>query len=208
MLDSRSEYKETPRIYRVSVIPFFHIGDNDYLLLLKNRSRQEWETPGGANESHESPEETAAREIKEETGLDLPFSVTSVPYLPSEQSGRLPSQIIAGGSGADKEIVEFTCLADISLSQLPQINFDSQSEHDDYLFVKIPHFNNIQRKSKMLFSLFPQINQKKLVISKRRGHQAVLDTSANLFSIQSRRENISSLTSSSLRRCFGQYLHE
>jgi 8-oxo-dGTP diphosphatase len=41
---------------------------NDNLILVKHQDRDTWEIPGGHIEMGESPDEAAARELKEETG--------------------------------------------------------------------------------------------------------------------------------------------
>lgn len=41
------------------------------VLLLKHRSLGRWMPPGGHVDEHETPDETARRECKEETGLDV-----------------------------------------------------------------------------------------------------------------------------------------
>ncbi len=44
--------------------------DEGRLLCVYSPVRDEWETPGGAGESNERPEETARRETREETGVE------------------------------------------------------------------------------------------------------------------------------------------
>lgn len=44
---------------------------NDEVLLLKVRRRNAWEYPGGKIDRGESPADAAARELREETGIDV-----------------------------------------------------------------------------------------------------------------------------------------
>lgn len=56
------------------------VGPQDLVPLVIERSKQRphyWKFPGGTGELGETPEETAARELEEETGLDLPSSIFS-----------------------------------------------------------------------------------------------------------------------------------
>jgi 8-oxo-dGTP pyrophosphatase MutT (NUDIX family) len=50
------------------------------VLLLKNE-RDEWELPGGKLELHETPEDCLAREIEEETGLQIIVGAVLKPYV-------------------------------------------------------------------------------------------------------------------------------
>src|ERR1700726_1098634 len=53
---------------------------DDKVLLLKNE-REEWELPGGKLELGETPEDCLAREIEEETGLDITVGQNLIPVL-------------------------------------------------------------------------------------------------------------------------------
>jgi 8-oxo-dGTP pyrophosphatase MutT (NUDIX family) len=60
-------------------LPRWHVGanalvrdhDGPILLVGPGRSRT-WQLPGGQVDAHETPPEAASRELREETGLDLP----------------------------------------------------------------------------------------------------------------------------------------
>lgn len=58
------------KIYSVPVSVKGIVFEEDYVWLRKNE-RNEWELPGGKIDSGEQPEETVAREIKEELGFDI-----------------------------------------------------------------------------------------------------------------------------------------
>lgn len=45
--------------------------DNDEILLLKRRDNSLWTIPGGGHEAGETIEDTAVREVREETGLEV-----------------------------------------------------------------------------------------------------------------------------------------
>jgi 8-oxo-dGTP pyrophosphatase MutT (NUDIX family) len=53
---------------------------DDKVLLLKNE-REEWELPGGKLELGETPEDCLAREIEEETGLNIAVGQILRPYV-------------------------------------------------------------------------------------------------------------------------------
>ena len=54
-------------------VVFYRSGDTTKYLLVKNRNGRCWSFPKGHVESGETEKQTAAREIKEETGLDVYF---------------------------------------------------------------------------------------------------------------------------------------
>lgn len=57
------------------------------LLVKHTYGRLNWELPGGGAETGESPEQTAIREVREETGLDAdPIAMTGVYYDTSNDS--------------------------------------------------------------------------------------------------------------------------
>ena len=61
------------RAFSVAVYPRF----GDRLLLIHHRRLEKWLPPGGELEPDETPAEAAARELREETGLEGTFPVTS-----------------------------------------------------------------------------------------------------------------------------------
>lgn len=52
-------------------IVFKNVGDTRYFLLIRHNKNKHWGFPKGHTEIHESDEQTAKREIKEETNLDV-----------------------------------------------------------------------------------------------------------------------------------------
>lgn len=57
----------------------FVIDNNDKILLMYNKKLNMWLQPGGHIENNELPHETAVRECKEETGIDVEI-VNSINY--------------------------------------------------------------------------------------------------------------------------------
>lgn len=66
MLSSCAEIKRKPPTRAVCVIV-----DTGRVLLLRERSNEAFDLPGGTIESSEGSRQTAVREVKEETGLDV-----------------------------------------------------------------------------------------------------------------------------------------
>jgi ADP-ribose pyrophosphatase YjhB (NUDIX family) len=59
------------------------------ILLVKPTYRETWEIPGGGLEHGEDPWAAAAREVKEETGLELrPGRLLAVDWVPPQDDGR------------------------------------------------------------------------------------------------------------------------
>ena len=87
----------------------FHDPDGK-VLLVKPFYRDAWEIPGGGLESGEYQFQAAAREVKEETGLELrPGRLLAVDWVPPQDDGRpaLANFLFDGGrldSSFDREI--------------------------------------------------------------------------------------------------------
>lgn len=88
----------------------YHIQNNELLYLILRHKAGHWAFPKGHVESNETEEETALREIKEETGLlviiDRNFRLTNK-YQPTRQSIKEVVYFIAK-SDTDKVIVQDT----------------------------------------------------------------------------------------------------
>ena len=87
----------------------FHNADGK-VLLVKPSYRDTWEIPGGGLEHGEFPFQAAAREVGEETGLELrPGRLLAVDWVPPQDDGRpaLANFLFDGGrldSSFDQEI--------------------------------------------------------------------------------------------------------
>jgi 8-oxo-dGTP pyrophosphatase MutT (NUDIX family) len=86
-LPPREYYASLPR-HIAGAGAIFH-GIDGKVLLVKPSYRDTWEIPGGGLEHGEYPFQAAAREVKEETGLDLrPGRLLAVDWMPPQQDGR------------------------------------------------------------------------------------------------------------------------
>jgi len=54
------------------------------MLLLHHKKLGKWLQPGGHIEQHENPIETAIREVKEETGIDISFLTDDIQIIDEE----------------------------------------------------------------------------------------------------------------------------
>ncbi len=95
-------------------------------LLLQNARHGTWGFPKGHAEEGESPETCARREIREETGADIPHFE---PGFREVLRYHVPPGAREDGRGDyDKEVVYF-------LARAPQKNLDLSPEHKDHAWV-------------------------------------------------------------------------
>ncbi|MCK4470623.1 MAG: NUDIX hydrolase [Anaerolineae bacterium] len=122
---------------RVVVIALVFIQQGDTILLVKqDYGPQYWSLPGGVMEPGESIGQTAIREVKEETGLDVRLRrVVGLYSKPSEEALAVcfEGEVIGGTLQADNEISEcryfpYGCLPEVAREHLPQRIEDFRGE--------------------------------------------------------------------------------
>lgn len=118
--------------------------EEDRLLLVYSPARDEWETPGGAGESNETPAETARRETMEESGIEcdltgvlfvqlMEINLDTPETLPipiiSFTGVRIGGDELSGGDIEDHE--EITDLAWFGPDELPTEvrNYEQKHSH-------------------------------------------------------------------------------
>lgn len=120
---------------RTKVAVFVFIRRTNTILLVKQRQgSQNWSLPGGTMEPGESLDETAVREVKEETGLDIQLTrVVGLYSKPDENALAITfeAQVISGKLAPANEI---SAVAYFSLDNLPKtMRAHMQRRMDDYL---------------------------------------------------------------------------
>jgi 8-oxo-dGTP pyrophosphatase MutT (NUDIX family) len=105
-------------------LPRWHIGANALvrdqhgrILLVRPRRGDRFQLPGGQVDAHETPQEAAGRELREETGLDLPVgSLISISFEHPSPGWDYPTQIMLFDLGSvDSATVQLTtCDPDIA----------------------------------------------------------------------------------------------
>ena len=95
------------RVKDTSVIVCIFSEDREKILLIKRRDVPVWVLPGGGIEKDESPENSAIREIKEETGFDITIIRKVGEYTPINRLSRFThlfeSKILAGKASISSE---------------------------------------------------------------------------------------------------------
>ena len=79
------------------------------VLLVETSYKREWEIPGGAVEEHETPWSTAAREVREELGIDRSMGrLLAIDYIP--ENGVMPEGlafVFDGGTLTEQDVQQF-----------------------------------------------------------------------------------------------------
>ncbi len=99
---------DTQPHHLIVVLVFIRRGDS-ILLVRQDYGRQYWSLPGGAVELGESLEQAAAREVREETGLEARIErVVGLYSKPAENALAVTfeGQVIGGELRPDNEIIE------------------------------------------------------------------------------------------------------
>ncbi|MFF4509383.1 NUDIX domain-containing protein [Streptomyces sp. NPDC001401] len=76
--------------FQVQVVPFRRVGDQVEFAVLRRKDMNVWQAVAGGGEVGERPEEAAAREAREELGLDGP-----VPLYPLQTTASVPARFFA-----------------------------------------------------------------------------------------------------------------
>lgn len=113
------------------------------LLIVKPSYKNHWSIPGGVVEVDESPKAGCIREVKEETGLDLPnLEFLCVDYC--------------GANDVKNESLQFVFSGDVlSRKQISSIRVDGK-EIIDYQFVQIKNLEKYLAKRKNLWRRLPK----------------------------------------------------
>jgi 8-oxo-dGTP pyrophosphatase MutT (NUDIX family) len=69
--------------YSCGIVPLRQVGEEISVLLIFHKGGKHWGFPKGHKNPEETDLETAQRELKEETGLDLEVLLSEIPYVES-----------------------------------------------------------------------------------------------------------------------------
>jgi 8-oxo-dGTP pyrophosphatase MutT (NUDIX family) len=73
------------RDYSFGIVPLKQEGEGVFILLIFHKGGKHWGFPKGHKDPYETDLETAKRELKEETGLEVESLLSEVPYVESYQ---------------------------------------------------------------------------------------------------------------------------
>ena len=76
--------------FQVLVVPFRRVGDRVEFAVLRREDMNVWQAVAGGGEAGETPHQAAAREAREELGLDRP-----VPLYPLQTRASIPARFFA-----------------------------------------------------------------------------------------------------------------
>lgn len=97
-----------------------YIIENQKVLLIFHPKFQKWLPPGGHLESNETPPEGARREVLEETGLEIDFTLQENVWINRWNANSIERP--------------FLCL----LEEIPECNGNPAHQHIDFVFVAKP----------------------------------------------------------------------
>lgn len=101
-------------------------GEADRVLFVEPSYKPHWDIPGGACEEGESPWNTAAREIREEVGIDRPLgNLLVIDYVP--HAARMPEGlafVFDGGTVTDAEVKGLT-ITDPEIVSVEMLDLDA-----------------------------------------------------------------------------------
>ena len=126
--------------HKTIVAAFVFIRKNGTILLVKqDYGHQFWSLPGGVMEEGESIDQTAVREVKEETGLDIRLGkLIGVYSKPSEGALAMTFEgnVVGGELRADNEIIE-VCY--FPLANIPENIRDHLRQRVEDFKAALPH---------------------------------------------------------------------
>jgi dATP pyrophosphohydrolase len=76
--------------FQVLVVPFRRVGEQVEFAVLRREDMDVWQAVAGGGEAGEAPQQAAAREAREELGLDQP-----VPLYPLQTTASIPARFFA-----------------------------------------------------------------------------------------------------------------
>ncbi len=195
--DENREFKEYKEIKRVSIVPEYNCGGKKYLLLIKNTSRNEWETPGGRIEEGENIIQTAGRELTEEIGQDnKTFDIREIKAEDFNASLQQGLWLTYQDTRKGEHIIVSPVLARVNVDQLPT-QFTLSDEHSDFMFIEIPDWGHTYRHD--FISMLRQFKSQKLVLAKKsEGRIYKLRMTDDPYVIEGRKRNISKISSLAL----------
>ncbi len=122
-------------------------------LLIHHRKYNNWMPPGGHQEGHENPVETAIRETREETGVDISDAIGSLePFDSGANHIPIPHYFLEESPiPAYGDQPEHTHLDQIYVVRVPEqaVNHNQEESHDIGWFTlaeteKLPTFDNVR----------------------------------------------------------------
>ncbi|MFD9483377.1 NUDIX pyrophosphatase [Streptomyces sp. NPDC059991] len=76
--------------FQILVVPFRRVGEQVEFAVLRREDMNVWQAVAGGGEAGETPQQAAAREAREELGLDRP-----VPLYPLQTTASIPARFFA-----------------------------------------------------------------------------------------------------------------
>lgn len=137
-MESSMEFLETYKIYKPKreFVVSVYIFDNQKVLLHKHTKLGKWLPPGGHLESSETPQETAHREVLEETGLTIEILTQEKVWIEA--------------CNATSLITPYLCM----LENIPPYQDIEAHQHIDLIYIARPLSTKIFSKEDLHFYWF------------------------------------------------------